>query len=233
MLPFLAVALVSAGALAYEVLLTRLFSKWHHYAYMVISIALLGYGASGAFLALVGNRLRRHLGAAFAAGAALFAVSAVTSFAVAERLPFNALAVIWEPRQLLFLPILYTLFALPFFGAATCIGLALAAFPERIGRIYRYDLIGAAVGAIGLMLALFVLFPDTTLRVVALLGQLAAALGISLRESGAIRKGRAAACSAAAIAACNPTASRCCRSKRRSAASAGSTRAAATRTTRA
>src|SRR5213080_1637120 len=204
MLLFLAVALVSAGALAYEVLLTRLFSivQWHHYAYMVISIALLGYGASGAFLALVGDGLRRHLGAAFAAGAALFAVSAVTSFAVAERLPLNALAVIWEPRQLLFLPILYTLFALPFFGAATCIGLALAAFPERVGRIYRYDLIGAAAGAIGLMLALFVLFPDTALRLVALLGLLAAALGISLRESGAIRKGRAAACSAAAIAAC-------------------------------
>src|SRR6266480_223515 len=204
MLLFLVVALLSAGALAYEVLLTRLFSivQWHHYAYMVISIALLGYGASGAFLALVGDGLRRHLGAAFAAGAALFAVSAVTSFAVAERLPFNALAVIWEPRQLLFLPILYTLFALPFFGAATCIGLALAAFPERVGRIYRYDLIGAAAGAIGLMLALFVLFPDTALRLVALLGLLAAALGISLRESGAIRKGRAAACSAAAIAAC-------------------------------
>src|SRR5437016_4688872 len=204
MLLFLAVALVSAGALAYEVLLTRLFSivQWHHYAYMVISIALLGYGASGAFLALVGDGLRRHLGAAFAAGAALFAVSAVTSFAVAERLPFNALAVIWEPRQLRFLPILYPLFALPFFGAATCIGLALAAFPERVGRIYRYDLIGAAAGAIGLMLALFVLFPDTALRLVALLGLLAAALGISLRESGAIRKGRAAACSAAAIAAC-------------------------------
>src|SRR6266700_7540780 len=204
MLLFLAVALVSAGALAYEVLLTRLFSivQWHHYAYMVISIGLLGYGASGAFLALVGDGLRRHLGAAFAVGAALFAVSAVASFAVSERLPFNVLAIIWEPRQLLFLPILYTLFALPFFGAATCIGLARAAFPERVGRIYRYDLIGAAAGAIGLMLALFVLFPDTALRLVALLGLLAAALGISLRESGAIRKGRAAACSAAAIAAC-------------------------------
>jgi spermidine synthase len=200
----LAVALVSAGALAYEVLLTRLFSivQWHHYAYMVISIALLGYGASGAFLALAGEALRRHLGAAFAAGAALFAVSAVLSFAVAERLPFNPLAVIWEPRQLLFLPILYALFALPFFGAATCIGLALAAFPHRVGRIYRYDLMGAAAGAIGLMLALFVVFPDAALRLVALMGLLAATLAISLRDSGAIRKSRAAACSVAAVAAC-------------------------------
>ena len=202
MLP--AVALVSAGALAYEVLLTRLFSivQWHHYAYMVISIALLGYGVSGAFLALAGEALRRHLRAAFAAGAALFAVSAVLSFAVAERLPFNPLAVIWEPRQLLFLPILYALFALPFFGAATCIGLALAAFPHRVGRIYRYDLMGAAAGAIGLMLALFVVFPDAALRLVALMGLLAATLAISLRDNGAIRKSRAAACSVAAVAAC-------------------------------
>jgi hypothetical protein len=33
---------------------------------MVISIALLGYGASGAFFALGGDGLRRHLGAILA-----------------------------------------------------------------------------------------------------------------------------------------------------------------------
>ena len=190
MLPLLAVALVSAGALAFEVLLTRLFSiiQWHHFAYMVISIALLGYGASGAFLAVTGNRLRRHVGAAFAAGAILFAASTVASFAVAERLPFNALAVIWEPRQLLYLLVLYLLFALPFFCAATYIGFALVAFPERIGRTYRYDLVGASTGAIGLMLALIVLFPDVALKVVAIFGFLAAALAISVRETGVVRK---------------------------------------------
>ena len=204
MLPLPPVALVSAGALAFEVLLTRLFSiiQWHHFAYMVISIALLGYGASGAFLAVTGNRLHRHVGAAFATGAILFAVSAVASFAVAERLPFNALAVIWEPRQLLYLVVLYLLFALPFFCAATCIGLALVAFPERIGRTYRYDLVGASTGAIGLMLALIVLFPNVALKVVAVLGFLAAALAISERETGVVRKGRAVGYALAAIAAC-------------------------------
>ena len=42
----LALSLVSAAALAYEILLTRLFSiiQWHHFAYMMISVALLGYG---------------------------------------------------------------------------------------------------------------------------------------------------------------------------------------------
>src|SRR5256885_11637864 len=108
MLPLLAVALVSAGALVFEVLLTRLFAiiQWHHFAYMVISIALLGYGASGTFLAFAHDRLRLRFISVFASCAALFAVSAVAGFAVAQRLPFNALAVIWEPSQLLYLVVL-------------------------------------------------------------------------------------------------------------------------------
>ena len=53
-LPWLSIALVSATALAYEVLLMRLFSiiQWHHFAYMIISLALLGYGASGTFISI-------------------------------------------------------------------------------------------------------------------------------------------------------------------------------------
>ena len=47
--PLLSLAMVSAGALAYELLLIRLFAiiHWHHFAYMVISLALLGYAALG------------------------------------------------------------------------------------------------------------------------------------------------------------------------------------------
>jgi spermidine synthase len=182
-MPLLAVAAVSAAVLAYEVLLTRLFSiiQWHHFAYMVISIALLGYGASGTFLTLAQHLLRRHVTAVFAASAMVFGISAVAAFALAERLPFNALAVIWEPRQLLYIPLLYLLFAVPFFCGATCIGLVLAAFPDHIARIYRYDLVGAGMGALGAVAALLLVFPSTALRLAAGLAVAAGALA-SLRR---------------------------------------------------
>ena len=47
--PLFALGLLSGCLLAFEVLLTRLFSivLWHHFAYMIISAAMLGYGASG------------------------------------------------------------------------------------------------------------------------------------------------------------------------------------------
>ena len=201
-MPLVPIALTSAGLLAYEVLLTRLFSiiQWHHFAYMVISIALLGYGASGTFLALAQDRLRPHFISVFALCAALFAVSAVGAFAVAERLPFNPLAVIWQPSELFYLLALYLLFTVPFAAGAACIGLSLAAFPHDIGRIYRSDMLGAGSGAIGVVAGLFVLSPSQALRAVAVLGLAVAALA-SIREHAAGAKWRTACYGIAGLAA--------------------------------
>ncbi len=64
-----AVSLLSAAAIALEILLMRMFSieQWHHFAYMIISVALLGYGASGTFLCFARERLLVRFPAAFAA----------------------------------------------------------------------------------------------------------------------------------------------------------------------
>lgn len=173
-----AVALISAAILAYEVLLARLFSiiQWYHFAYMVISIALLGYGASGTFVALARDRLTPWAGRAFSVFAALFGVSAVGCFALAQRLPFNALEIVWDPHQLALLLALYALLTVPFFWGAACIGLALACFEAPVGRIYRADLLGAGAGALGIVLLLFLVFPSTALQAIGAVAMLAAAL---------------------------------------------------------
>jgi SAM-dependent methyltransferase len=173
----LPVGLISAAVLGYELLLMRLFSivQWHHFAYMIISIALLGFGASGAFIALAQRWLVERYPAAFAASAALFGMTAVASFAIAERLPFNALEIIWDPRQLGWLAASYALLILPFFFGATCIGLAFCRHPRQIGRVYAFDLAGAGIGALGIVGLLFLVFPSTALRFVAALAFAAAA----------------------------------------------------------
>ena len=59
------IAAVSAAVLGYEIALMRALSvaRWHHFAYMIVSVALLGFGASGTLLSLWGKRLlkRFHL----------------------------------------------------------------------------------------------------------------------------------------------------------------------------
>jgi len=121
-----AVSLLSAAAVAYEILLTRLFNitLWHHFAYMVISLALLGYGASGTFLVLVRHRLQARFGVSFAALAVSFGLAGIGCYALAWRLPFNPLEVIWDWRQQFYLAAMYLLLALPFFAAGSAIGLS-------------------------------------------------------------------------------------------------------------
>jgi spermidine synthase len=178
--PLLALALVSAGALSYEILLTRLFSiiQWHHFAYMTISLAMLGYGVSGTVLTLLRERLLPRYGVVFAACAAAFGFCAVGAFLLAQRLPFNPLEIFWDPRQPFYLLLLYLLLAVPFMFAASCIGLTFAQHGTAAHRIYSFYLLGAASGCLLIVLLLFMLPPMAALRFVGLLGLAAAGLAV-------------------------------------------------------
>jgi hypothetical protein len=146
--------LISAAVLADEVVLVRAFSigLWHHFAYMVISVALLGFGASGTLLAVLGRRktsFDTHVGGAgwLAASAVLFAVAFPLAFALVQKIPFDPFLIVWDRRQFLYLGCYYLIMFVPFFAAATVIGLALITKPEESPRLYSYNLIGSAAGA--------------------------------------------------------------------------------------
>src|SRR5262249_9006408 len=106
--------LISAAVLADEVVLVRAFAigQWHHFAYMVISIALLGFGASGTLLAALerkkrntGTTMRGHASQAgwLAISATAFAVALPISFWLTQRVPFDPFLIIWDRRQVLYL----------------------------------------------------------------------------------------------------------------------------------
>jgi len=174
----IATLLVSAAAIGYEILLMRVLSivQWHHFAYMIISLALLGYGASGTFIAVLRRRLEPRFEAAFAASALLFSVAMLVCFIIAQRLPFNALEIVWDPGQFLNLSALYLAFFVPFFFAACCIGLAFTCRSDAASRIYFFDLFGAGLGAVLVIALLFAVGPQTALVLLALLPLLGSVL---------------------------------------------------------
>ena len=176
--PYLAIALLSAAALGYEILLMRLFSiiQWHHFAYMMISVALLGYGAAGAFVTLAQRPLRARFTGAFATAAALFGATALLAFLTAQNVGFNALEILWDSRQLARLALIYALLIVPFFCAAAAICLSFTCFPAYIPRLYAADITGAAAGGLGGIALLLALRPETALRWIAVVGLAAGAL---------------------------------------------------------
>ncbi|MFB3087136.1 MAG: SAM-dependent methyltransferase [Acidiferrobacterales bacterium] len=176
---FLSISLLSAAAIGYEILLMRLLSiiQWYHFAYMIISLALLGYGVSGTVLALGKRWLAPRFAAVYVASATLSGIAMIVCFALAQRIPFNALEVVWDPRQLPYLAAIYLLFFIPFFFAASCIALSFVHYKELISRIYFADLLGAGVGAAGIILALFLFRPEACLKLLAVIALAAAVVG--------------------------------------------------------
>ena len=170
--PLLTIALLSATALGYEILLMRLFSiiQWHHFAYMIISLALLGYGASGTFLAFVQARLLNHYPLALLINLALFGLTAMPSFLLAQQIPFNPEEILWNWREAVRLMFVYLLLSLPFFFAANAIALTFSKFNKLITRVYAFDLFGAGVGSLGVILILYVIPPLGALSLVSALG---------------------------------------------------------------
>lgn len=179
--PFIAIGLLAACVLAYEVLLTRLFSivLWHHYAYMIISAAMLGYGASGTALTLLKEKIAPHFGAAYVAAAAALAFLMPAAFLLAQLIPFNPLELLWDNTQPARLLAVYLLMMLPFFCGGLGIGLVFAHFGKQAARIYACDIFGAGAGSLGVIVALFLVPPQRVLSALAALALLAAAIAVA------------------------------------------------------
>lgn len=140
------IALSAAGALILEIGLTRIFSYtiWYHFAYLTISIALLGFGASGSFLTAfpqIGAKKNFLSWSAITAQLGIAGCLLVTS-----RVQLDPLSVATDPSQIARLTLYYLAVALPFFAGGLCVVGALQAMPRQVSRLYFWDLVGAGIG---------------------------------------------------------------------------------------
>jgi hypothetical protein len=131
-----------------EVILTRIFSVklYYHYAFMVISLALLGSGASGVYVYLFPKFFTRDsLKQQLFWGSWLFAVSIPLVLLLILQLDFQ---LHFTLKQLSRILLLYAVPAIPFFLAGMCISLAMTHLAQDVSRLYCFDLAGAACGCL-------------------------------------------------------------------------------------
>ena len=146
---FTGLFLLSLATLLLELALTRVLSVslWYHFGFLVISTALLGFGASGVVLALW-EHLREKSNLDFGLGVCglAFALCVAFSFWLMQLIPFDPFSVAVDHRQFYLMPIYFLLVALPFFCSGLAISLLLARGSSEINRLYAFDLVGAGVG---------------------------------------------------------------------------------------
>ncbi len=184
-IPFLLPALfvVSAIAIAYQIALMRILSiaQWHHFAYMIISIAMLGFGAGGTLMTLLKPRLRGIEADTFYWVLCAFTLSLPACYALSQSIPFETFHLVSQRDQLGWLLLLYTVLAIPFLLASICTALALFILPQRVGRVYFVDLLGSGVGA-ALVVAMLFGFPPEQVPYVLTLPLYAIALLVGRRQ---------------------------------------------------
>jgi hypothetical protein len=170
----------SLASLAYEVTLTRIFSisLWYHYAFMIISIAMLGLAASGAALSLYpGLRRLERLGLY----SLLLGIAIPASHLLANRVPFDPVRLSWEKGELFNIAILYLVIALPFFCTGLVIATPFILRSDRAPLFYGADLLGAGIGSLGILLILGLVTPERAVFLLALPPLAAAATSGSRR----------------------------------------------------
>ena len=150
---FSAVFLIGFASLAFEVLLTRIFSigQWNHLSFMVISIALFGFAASGTYLGIYHVRSRRPQSfstrQATTVLVALYTATTLLAFIVLNNIPLDYFRLPLEPIQGVYLLIAFVLLALPFFFSGLIVAVAYTRLPEKTGLIYFATMCGSAAGA--------------------------------------------------------------------------------------
>ena len=195
----LAIGLISLAVIALELALMRSLSLrfWHHLAYMVISVALLGFGASGTVLTLLRRHVTAHRRTWLAGSAAAFTVSVPASALLARCVDLDVQFLAWDLGQLGNIALLELVMFLPFFLAACVVGLALMDEPGRIAGHYAASLVGSGLGAVAAVAAMYVLSTGELLVAISLVAFVAAATMLPWTS----RRGQiAAVCTAAATA---------------------------------
>ena len=142
---YLGVFLVSGSTTMLEIALTRVFSVslWYQFGFMIISTALLGFGASGTYLAVKKGAAHRRPAGQACRRAVLYSISILVAFAIMTRIPLDPLKPVapgtTNPAAatvelVAWLALYYAIIIVPFFFAGLTIGTAISAWAKEIGQ---------------------------------------------------------------------------------------------------
>lgn len=161
----LSVFLITLSGIVFEVGLTRIYSAsvWYHFAFVAVSVALLGWGLGGFTVHLLKRKMKMSLNAA-----------AVITAIYAAAIPLCLWLLVRFPFEMERLPLYFLAPLAPFFLAGMALSILFALHRAEAGSLYFADLVGAAMGAVVVTLLLHWLGGEATLLVGAMAAAIAA-----------------------------------------------------------
>jgi SAM-dependent methyltransferase len=161
------VFLITLSGLILEVGLTRIYSAsiWYHFAFVAISVALLGWGLGGFTVHLLKKVRPMTMNAA-----------ALTTLLYAGAVPLCLWLLVRYPFDMSRLWLYFSAPLVPFFLAGMALSIVFDIHRAVAATLYFYDLVGAALGAVLVTLLLHVFGGEAALLVGAIAPAVAALL---------------------------------------------------------
>ncbi len=166
-LVFAGIFLASMSGLVLEIALTRIFSAaiWYHFAFVAVSVALVGLGASG----LVVHYRLKKIKENWANNLTISSAIGITLILPVSLFVMHVLA-----SDITYLPLFMMFFSIPFFFVGIIVSAAFSAFAHSAGRLYAFDLIGASLGALSVVFLLSIIGGESTLLLVGIISAVCA-----------------------------------------------------------
>ena len=147
-----AILLVSVALLAFQIALLQILatSQWHHFAYLVISIALLGFGVAGTILSLARGWILARETLLLPLLLCACAVTLAGSLSIIQSLfgGFDSFLLFVSPGEALRLAASALTLMLPFTCGALAIGIIFTSGAGRIGSHYFANMLGSGIGCV-------------------------------------------------------------------------------------
>ncbi|GAB4368145.1 MAG: hypothetical protein Kow00128_13250 [Deltaproteobacteria bacterium] len=142
--------LLAAAAVADEIFLIRLLSLrfWPHFVPLILSQAMLGFGASGILLHGLRRPIARRPEPVFAGLILCAAPSFDLAFRLSQRIPFDPYLLLWNPSSWGSFALFFLVLSVPFLLAGGAVGVPLACRLGDPGWVYGASFAGSAAGAL-------------------------------------------------------------------------------------
>lgn len=171
------IGILSITIIAFQLVLMQILSivQWYHFAYMIISVALLGFGAGGSFLSIFREWSLKHfevlLPALMIFSGATMAL--VVGLSQNPSIRFDSYLLFTEFSHIGRLFFTYLLFFIPLFLGALAIGLVFVKLVDNIGMIYFANLLGSGIGGLVAIGLIWLFLPQQLPAILSLLSVMA------------------------------------------------------------
>ena len=159
---YFSISLTSAAVIAFQITLMQILSitQWNHFAFMIISLALLGFGTAGTVLSIFKKWFVQNKTIIIPLTMILSGIFILLSVPLSQTdfARFDTFLLFAETSHIFKLVFTYIIFFFPFFFAGLAIGLIYVSYAESIGKLYFSDLLGAGIGGLGVVVLFWFLY---------------------------------------------------------------------------